>query len=97
MQPQKSIEILLEEFDFTNNRMRSDANIFEYWTNSQESRPELYKLASVLLAVSPTDVVSERNFSVLSFIFNKYRNSLSDKSLELIMFIKCNEKLFFDL
>lgn len=97
-QNKKAIEILLEEFDFSNShRVKSDASIFDYWVNRQESRPELYRLVSVLLSVPPTDVVSERHFSVLNFVFTKYRNTLSDEALERIMFIKCNEDIFMTL
>lgn len=94
----KTIEILLEEFDFSNQkRLESGASVLEYWVNVKDTRPELYKIASILFAVPPTDVISERNFSTLNFILNKYRNSLSDKSLEQILFIKLNKDVFQEI
>lgn len=89
------IETLLNEFDFSGNkRMNSKESVRDYWQNNMDNRPELFKLASVIFAVQSTEVSTERNFSVLNFILNRYRNSLSDESLERIMFMKVNQNLF---
>lgn len=93
-----NIETLLQEFDFGGNkRMKSTENAWSYWQNNVDHRPELYKLAAVLFAVPPTEVGTERIFSMLNFILNKYRNSLSDESVERIMFMKSNKDLLLDM
>lgn len=90
----KNIRRLLEEFDFESNRMPSGTNVAEFWQNSVATRPELFKLAAVILSIPPAEVTCERAFSTLNFVFNKLRNRLSDKSLQRIMFIKLNLELF---
>lgn len=93
-----NIETLLQEFDFSGNkRMKCSENVWNYWRNNIDNRPELFKLAAVLFAVPPTEVGTERNFSTLNFVLNKYRNGLSDQSIERIMFMKCNKDLLLDM
>lgn len=93
-----AIQTILNEFNFPGNkRMNCEANVWDYWRNNTFNRPELYRLAAVVFAVPPTEVATERNFSLLSFILNKYRNKLESSSLERIMFMKANADLFESL
>lgn len=93
-----AIETILNEFNFPGNkRMNCESNVWDYWRNNTFNRPELYRLAAVVFAVPPTEVGTERNFSILSFVLNKYRNKLESSSLERIMFMKANADLFESL
>lgn len=90
-----NISSILNEFDYTGQkRMKSDENIFDFWRNNIDSRPELYNLAAVLLAIPPTEVGCEQNFSILKLVLTKLRNKLNDNSLERILFMKFNSDLF---
>lgn len=92
---QNDINAVLEAFSFTaENRLHSNANIFEFWRQNRYSRPELYQLSKVIFSIFATEVVSEKHFSTLAFILNRLRNRLTDDALEQIMFIKLNEDLF---
>lgn len=94
---QDHIRALLDDFNYSgNNRLISDENVRQFWKENQKRMPELSKLADVIFSIWSTEVLTERNFSTLSFVLNKYRNSLSAESLEEIMFVKLNEDLFFD-
>lgn len=68
-----SIEQLINDFiqkshDLTN------GTILDFWNSKKDEYPELYELAVVILAISPTQVTVERSFSVLSYVFNALRN-----------------------
>lgn len=90
----KNISLLLDEFDYQTKRISSGMDILDFWKNSVNTRPELSKLAAVIFSIPPAEVICERHFSTLSFVFNKLRNRLSDESLQRIMFIKLNHELF---
>lgn len=96
-----TIALLLDDFNFSGaNRLRSQESVLEYWRNNRSTKPELYKLAEVVFAISPAQVTTEWHFSSLGFILNKFRNSLSDESdesLEEIMFMKLNEDVFWNV
>lgn len=62
--------------------------------NNQTQYPKLFKLAMVVFAVAPTQVVVERAFSVLSYVFNVLRNQLKSSLLADILVICLNEDLF---
>ncbi|XP_055308213.1 uncharacterized protein LOC129572295 [Sitodiplosis mosellana] len=91
---QKKILQLLNEFDFQSERTPTGIDIIEFWTNNAASRLELAKLAAVLFAIPAAEVICERDFSTLNFVYNKLRNKLNDESLQCIMFIKSNEEIF---
>lgn len=66
----------------------------DFWFENKYAMPKLYELAKLVFAVCPTETSVERNFSGLSYILNRYRGNLSDKSLENIMFVRLNKELF---
>lgn len=71
-------------------------DVWKYWYNKRLECPLLYNLARTVLAVAPTEVSVERNFSTLDFILTKKRTSLLDENLEMILFLKLNKSLFKD-
>lgn len=68
--------------------------IHEFWHESRKKIPILYDLASVIMAVPPTEVSVERNFSKLNFILNRFRSRLTDRELEKILYLSLNSDLF---
>ncbi|XP_025192072.1 uncharacterized protein LOC112592275 [Melanaphis sacchari] len=66
-------------------RISYTADIFQYWKTRQLTDPELYQLASVVLAVPATQVSVERSFSGLKFVVSDLRTSLDPELLEAIM------------
>lgn len=91
---QKRIDHLLNEFDFQSERTPTGIDIIDFWATNIASRPELANLAAVVFSIPPAEVMCERDFSTLNFVFNKLRNKLNDESLQCIMFIKSNEDIF---
>lgn len=79
-----------------NPRAEATVNMNMKWESLKFSFPILYELAKTIMAVAPTEVSCERNFSTLDFILNKRRNRLSDHNLETILFIKLNQSLFYE-
>lgn len=72
-----------------------EITILEFWILNKVKYPELYSLAEIILAISPTQAVVERSFSVLSYIFNSYRNRLSEEMIDDISIISLNKDLFY--
>lgn len=70
------------------------SDIFEYWGNNKEENDELYQLAMFVFSVPPTEVIIERNFSSLNFVFSDRRCKLQSERLEDIMIINLNKDLF---
>ena len=52
----------------------------------------LEKVNQILLTVLPTSVEAERVFSSCSYLCNKFRCCLSDKSLNTLCLIRHNQK-----
>lgn len=89
------ISVILNEFEKTP-PLNVHANIYDFWEANKTKWPELYLLAQVLFSIPATEVNTERFFSHLNFILNKFRNKLSDESLEHILLIKLNPDMFYN-
>lgn len=93
----ENIMFMLQQFNIEAEKKKREPAIrhpMDYWYENKHAMPELYELAKLVFAVCPTETSVERNFSGLSFVFNRYRGNLSDKTLELIMFVRLNKELF---
>lgn len=75
-------------------REPAKSNIIERWTQLKLTFPTLHQLAMTVMAVAPTEVSCERNFSILDFVLTKRRNRLTDTNLEMILFLKLNSSMF---
>lgn len=69
----------------------------DFWKLHAVEYPELNELAHVVFAASPTEVSVERNFSAVTFIFNRYRCNLTDENLNDILFIRLNKDIFHEV
>lgn len=83
----------LESFISAQKEFPKDTTI-DYHILNRNKYPNLFELAMVIFAVAPTQVVVERAFSVLSYIFNDRRTQLTSRMLEDILMICLNEDLF---
>lgn len=72
------------------------SSVFEYWRKNVELKPSLYKLASIIHSVPPTQTTVERAFSAMALILTALRNKLSDKILENMLLIRLNRDNFED-
>lgn len=71
-----------------------EGTILDFWNEKRNEYPELYELAEIVLAISPTQAMVERSFSTLNYVFNDLRNQLSSELLEDILCTALNEDLF---
>lgn len=69
-------------------------NLFEFWQNNQRTMPELYKLASLIFSISPTQTSVERAFSALAIVLTSRRTRLNNNTLESILLIRLNFDLY---
>lgn len=89
---EKDIETIIDTFQ--PDVMPFSNSVLKYWNLAKKDHPELYKLASVVYSVPPTEVQIERDFSSLNFVFSNRRCSLTAERLEDIMLIHLNSDLF---
>jgi hypothetical protein len=78
-------EYLLEPCDYT--------NPLQCWKENADRFPILAKLAKLYLNVPATSAPVERLFSIAGKIFRPDRCRLSDSTFQMLMMIKCNEKV----
>lgn len=80
--------------DFNNKELPLTASVLDYWKKHQYTYPELYKLASVIMAIPPTQTTVERIFSALALVLTSHRTRLGDQNLENILLVRLNYDLF---
>lgn len=73
-----------------------DISLFDYWEKKKNVQPALYKLATVVHAVPPTQTTVERSFSAMALILSSLRTRISDENLENSLLIRLNRDLFFE-
>lgn len=78
-------------------RANATVDVIAGWEARRFKFPILYELARTVLAVAPTEVSVERNFSILELVLSKRRNRLTNEHLEMILFIKLNSSLFYEV
>lgn len=87
--PEPHIDQLLKDFDGKSSTLK--ISVMEYWEQEKNVQPELYKLATVILAVQATQTSVERCFSAFNLVFSSRRTRLSDENLQNILLIKLND------
>lgn len=78
--------------DFDPDAMPIKNSVIEFWSNQPAN--DLRDVALALYAIPPTETEVERDFSALKFIFSDLRSGLSDKTLEDILCIHLNKKMY---
>ena len=73
-------------------RLSSNSSVLQYWEQQKYSKPKLYKLSQVVLALPVTQVSVERAFSGLHFVLSPTRTSLDSDLLEDILFVRINSQ-----
>lgn len=89
-----TVHINEELRNFIGKNENMNTSVFDYWSKNMHTKPVLYKLASVVHAVPPTQTTIERAFSAMALILTHLRTNLSDNNLENILMIRLNRELF---
>lgn len=94
---QSDFETALDLFDPP--PLKIDASILEYWHTSydQQDSKLLFDVAMAILAIPPTEVAIERDFSRLKLILSDLRTNLSPQTLENILTINLNSDLYLQI
>lgn len=74
-----------------------DTCVFRYWENNIESKPDLYKLASIIHSVPPTQTSVERAFSAMALILTPLRTRMSNDNLENVLLLRLNKEVFNEI
>lgn len=89
---EENISMKLKSFIGTSIPMNE--TVFDYWENNKHAQPELFKLASIIHSVPPTQTTVERAFSAMALILSPLRTNLADKHLENILVVRLNRDIF---
>lgn len=75
------------------------AFVLEYWHNSYDQQHSrlLFDVSMAILAIPPTEVAIERDFSTLRIILSDLRTNLSPQTLEDILTINLNRSLYLQI
>lgn len=79
---------------FIGNKEPLNTSVFEYWKKNMQYKPELYKLASIVHCVPPSQTTVERAFSAMALILSPLRTNISDEHLEDLLLIRLNREIF---
>lgn len=71
-------------------------SVLVYWQEQKLQKPELYKLANIVFAISPTQSSVERAFSALALILTPLRSKIGDILLNEILLIRLNKTIYFE-
>lgn len=82
---------------FNPDKMKTSESLNKFWESMKKQQPELYEVAMVVLAIPPTEVQIERDFSALANVFGPQRYSLREELLRDILTIHLNKDLFHDV
>lgn len=87
-----NIEYILNSFEYVQ-RLDKKKDILEFWEENKNRHPQLYKIATVVLAIPVAQTSLDRVFSSLKFILKDNKNCLNKKTLEEILIIRNNFNL----
>lgn len=79
--------------DFYGKSIPLTASVLDYWKENSITNPELYKLASAMMAIPPTQTSVERAFSALAIVVTSHRTKLGDECLQNILLVRLNHDL----
>ncbi|RHY32364.1 hypothetical protein DYB32_003169 [Aphanomyces invadans] len=69
--------------------------VLQYWQTDGCQWADLQSVAILLFSIAASKAVSEGYISTIGFIHSKLRNSLCNKTVEKLVFIKCNMGAFY--
>lgn len=69
-------------------------DVWQHWVQRKQSHPELYAVATVVLATPASQASVERAFSALGLVLTDRRGDLGPTALEDTLLIKLNKEIF---
>ena len=84
--------VLLDSFA-NKSKPGKNKNVLRYWEQFKESKPELYELSQVVLAVPATQVSVKRAFSGFKYVLLPQRTNMPEQLLKDIL-VMCSSYLF---
>ena len=96
-QIEKEKKSVKEQLDQYLELIEKDDEVFgirDFWLKHESEWPDLAAFAKYVFTVPATSAASERVFSVAGRILTPLRQRLGDKLFEMLVFLKCNMKLF---
>lgn len=74
-------------------RVPLNTDALTQWRGLKLTNPDLYKLATIMLAVPSSQVSVERAFSALALVLTNRRTAMTSENLENILLLKLNFNL----
>lgn len=88
-----NLMLLFEKYENELPEMHHRDSILAHWQSRKETDPVLYRLASMINTIPPTQVTVERSFSILGLVYNCRRTQLSPDLLQHLLLININKEL----
>ena len=85
------IENLINTYERTTKSLPLKADVLQFWETQRMIQPELYLLATTVLAIPSAQVSVERLFSSLGFILNPLRFNLGSERIDDILILHGND------
>lgn len=80
--------------NFANQKEPIKTSVLQFWQDKKNFHSEIYKIASAVFAISPTQSSVERAFSAVTIVMTPTRTRLNDITLQNILLVKLNRSLF---
>lgn len=74
---------------------RAQGSLLQWWKENDKVYPRMAMLARRMLACQATSAASERVFSRSGALASKTRNRMTDRTLNMLTFLKDNEELCY--
>lgn len=89
-----NISALLNEFENVA-PVSISISVLKWWEENKHRYPELYALAKIVHAVPASQASCERCFSIVTFVYSRYRTNLTEEHLDAILLTKFNKDLVY--
>lgn len=89
--------LMLDAFEKKYPHIHHTERILKFWEEKKNEFPQIYRLATILYGIPPTQATVERVFSHMAFVYNIKRAKLSTQTLENLLTIRLNKNLLSDV
>ena len=93
---QEEVTLETELQEYMKEKIPTSGNLLAFWQEKQKKYPRLYVFAALYCQVPFTEVDVERLFSNVSFLLHPLRLSMLASTINDIMIVRMNIKLFED-
>lgn len=88
------VQTIIQQFDGV--EQPASISVLEYWEKNKQVNPDLYRLASAVFTIPPTQTTVERAFSSFAIVFSSHRTRLHSETLQNILLTRLNHDMYVE-